>query len=252
MVPALYSEDWLSPVLFPFKPSCSRTLNAFSSVMLVSFGTDTCPFSSTVSSISSCSICWVSSFFAVPPIFTRPAARAIKKIRIQIMIAPMINPPIVIAFSSLELTSPSSSSSSSSSYSSSYSSSSSSSSSSYVSFWGVAYPERPSLMASSSSLESITVCACCASGVTTTKFPFGSSSECFRSSITSDMFSYLRSTLFCVHFRMICSRLYGRSGTYFLGDTISSCRCLIAIATVVSPSNGTCPVTISYMVIPSE
>ena len=35
-------------------------------------------------------------------------------------------------------------------------------------------------------------------------------------------------------------------------STISSCRCWIATATVLSPSKGTRPVTISYMTIPRE
>ena len=41
----------------------------------------------------------------------------------------------------------------------------------------------------------------------------------------------------------------GFTGT---GEGISSCRCLIATDTVESPSKGTCPVIISYMVIPAE
>ena len=85
-----------------------------------------------------------------------------------------------------------------------------------------------------------------------TKLPLGSMRECFKSLISSARVLYLRSGLFCVHLMMISSKLCGSSGAYWDGGTISSWRCLIAIATVVSPSKGTLPVTISYMVIPKE
>ena len=85
-----------------------------------------------------------------------------------------------------------------------------------------------------------------------TKFPSGLTRDRFRSRISAWQFRYLRSGFFCVHFMIIHSRLYGISGTSSAGDTISSCRCLIATDTVESPSNGTWPVIISYMVMPAE
>ena len=54
------------------------------------------------------------------------------------------------------------------------------------------------------------------------------------------------------YFKMIFSRLTGICGLYTLGLVIGSSRCASATVTVLSPSKGTRPVTISYMVMPNE
>ena len=51
---------------------------------------------------------------------------------------------------------------------------------------------------------------------------------------------------------MICSMARDMSGTYWLGGVTGSSRWARATVTVLSPSKGTRPVTISYMVIPKE
>ena len=77
-------------------------------------------------------------------------------------------------------------------------------------------------------------------------------SALLRSLITAAAFGYRRSGLFSVHFKMILARLGDTSGFNILGSGIGSSRCASATVTVLSPSNGTWPVTISNMVIPKE
>ena len=154
------------------------------------------------------------------------------------MITAAAIPIMVIALSSFGLTGPSSSSSSSSSKSSPSSASSPSAS--------------PSRICSCSSGEITRVFSTSSAEPIVTKSSFGLTSAFFRSKRRSSIVAYLRSGLFMVHFKMIFSKLIGSSGAYALGATISSCKCCKATATVVSPSNGTRPVTISYITIPRE
>ena len=85
-----------------------------------------------------------------------------------------------------------------------------------------------------------------------TKSTFGSDKALFKSDISNEIFGYLLSALFCVHFKIIFSMLTGTLGKYSLTLGTLLLICFKAIVTVDSPSKGTLPVSISNIVMPSE
>ena len=171
------------------------------------------------------SVCCDSEFF-LPPNLNTPATESARYMITITMITAVTIPMIVIAlsifgFKSLPSSSSSSSSSSASSSKSdsSYSSSSSSpsayssslSASVSSSFKSSATPLPSFILSSSSGLITL-VLPPSTSGAIVTKSSSGCARERLMSVRSSSIVWYLRSGVFCVHFKMIFSKLIGRSG----------------------------------------
>ena len=168
------------------------------------------------------SVCCDSEFF-LPPYLNTPATESARYMITITMITAVTIPMIVIALSIFgfkSLPSSSSSSSSSSSKSDSSYSSSSSSSSAYSSplsasvsssFKSSATPLPSFILSSSSGLITL-VLPPSTSGAIVTKSSSGCARERLMSVRSSSIVWYLRSGVFCVHFKMIFSKLIGRSG----------------------------------------
>ena len=167
------------------------------------------------------SVCCDSEFF-LPPNLNTPATESARYMITITMITAVTIPMIVIALSIFgfkSLPSSSSSSSSSSKSDSSYSSSSSSSSayssslsaSVSSSFKSSATPLPSFILSSSSGLITL-VLPPSTSGAIVTKSSSGCARERLMSVRSSSIVWYLRSGVFCVHFKMIFSKLIGRSG----------------------------------------
>ena len=166
------------------------------------------------------SVCCDSEFF-LPPNLNTPATESARYMITITMITAVTIPMIVIALSIFGFKSlPSSSSSSSSSSKSDSSYSSSSSSSAYSSslsasvsssFKSSATPLPSFILSSSSGLITL-VLPPSTSGAIVTKSSSGCARERLMSVRSSSIVWYLRSGVFCVHFKMIFSKLIGRSG----------------------------------------
>ena len=166
------------------------------------------------------SVCCDSEFF-LPPNLNTPATESARYMITITMITAVTIPMIVIALSIFGFKSlPSSSSSSSSSKSDSSYSSSSSSPSAYSSslsasvsssFKSSATPLPSFILSSSSGLITL-VLPPSTSGAIVTKSSSGCARERLMSVRSSSIVWYLRSGVFCVHFKMIFSKLIGRSG----------------------------------------
>ena len=168
------------------------------------------------------SVCCDSEFF-LPPNLNTPATESARYMITITMITAVTIPMIVIALSIFgfkSLPSSSSSSSSSSSKSDSSYSSSSSSPSAYSSslsasvsssFKSSATPLPSFILSSSSGLITL-VLPPSTSGAIVTKSSSGCARERLMSVRSSSIVWYLRSGVFCVHFKMIFSKLIGRSG----------------------------------------
>ena len=168
------------------------------------------------------SVCCDSEFF-LPPNLNTPATESARYMITITMITAVTIPMIVIALSIFgfkSLPSSSSSSSSSSSKSDSSYSSSSSSPSAYSSslsasvsssFKSSATPLPSFILSSSSGLITL-VLPPSTSGAIVTKSSSGCARERLISVRSSSIVWYLRSGVFCVHFKMIFSKLIGRSG----------------------------------------
>ena len=167
------------------------------------------------------SVCCDSEFF-LPPNLNTPATESARYMITITMITAVTIPMIVIALSIFgfkSLPSSSSSSASSSKSDSSYSSSSSSpsayssslSASVSSSFKSSATPLPSFILSSSSGLITL-VLPPSTSGAIVTKSSSGCARERLMSVRSSSIVWYLRSGVFCVHFKMIFSKLIGRSG----------------------------------------
>ena len=85
-----------------------------------------------------------------------------------------------------------------------------------------------------------------------TKFPSGSFNDILKSFSISVADWYLKLISFSIAFIIILFIAKGIEGFSLIGSTGFSCICFRAIDTGVSASNGTLPVSISYITTPKE